>query len=119
MKRDIKKGKSSNKISECNTIFKDTYLLYKYNIGIDYHHIKNRDEERHTKMDKGWIIKVMNIIQYLRTLTSYTSTIVQYRYRELHYIMKWDIQKKKNGVIKVVVNVIRQFMTLTCYISTI
>ena len=40
---------SNNNISECNTIFDDTYRLYKYNIGIDYHHNRNRNEERHIK----------------------------------------------------------------------
>ena len=29
----------------------DTYPLYQYNIGIDYHHIKNRD--RDTKKEKS------------------------------------------------------------------
>ena len=49
IKRDIKKRKLSNKSSESNTRIKYTYNLYKYNIGIDYHHIKNRDKERDTK----------------------------------------------------------------------
>ena len=50
MKRDIcKRKKLNNKSSDCNTIFDDTYRLYKNNIGIDYHHIKNRDKEKHKK----------------------------------------------------------------------
>ena len=50
MKRDIcKRKKLNNKSSYCNTIFDDTYRLYKNNIGIDYHHIKNRDKEKHKK----------------------------------------------------------------------
>ena len=50
MKRVIpKKQNLNNKSSEYNTRFDDTYPLYKYNIGVDYHHIGNRDEERHTK----------------------------------------------------------------------
>ena len=40
---------SNNKSSECNTTFDDTYQLYKYSIDIDYHHIRNRNEERHIK----------------------------------------------------------------------
>ena len=53
MKRDICKRKKLNyKSSECNTRFDDTYRLYKYNIGIDYHHIRNRNEERHIKRKK-------------------------------------------------------------------
>ena len=50
MKRDIcKRKKLNNKSSECNTIFDDTYRLYTNNIGIDYHHIKNRDKEKQKK----------------------------------------------------------------------
>ena len=46
MKRDIQKTKKlNNKSSDCNTRFDDTYLLYKYNIGIDYHHIRNRKRD--------------------------------------------------------------------------
>ena len=37
-------GKSQIIKSDCNTRFDDTYPLYKYNIGIDYHHIRNRDD---------------------------------------------------------------------------
>ena len=48
MRRDIQKT-LNNKSSDCNTKFNDTYRLYKYNIGIDYHHSWNRDEERYTK----------------------------------------------------------------------
>ena len=48
MKRDIcKRKKLNNKSSNRNTTFDDTYNLYKYNIGSDYHHIRNRGEERH------------------------------------------------------------------------
>ena len=65
---------SNNTSSECNTIFDDTYWLYKYNIGIDYH-IRNRNEERHIKKIKCQIIKVVNVILYLMTLTGYTSII--------------------------------------------
>ena len=42
----------NNKNSDYNTRFDDTYMLYKYNIGIDYHHIRNRNEERHGKKKK-------------------------------------------------------------------
>ena len=50
MKRVIQKKENSNyKSSECNSRFDDTYPLYKYNIVIDYHNIKNMNEERHTK----------------------------------------------------------------------
>ena len=53
MKRDIpKKRNLNNKNSECNTRFAYTYLLYKYNIGIDYYHIWNIDEERYIKKEK-------------------------------------------------------------------
>ena len=48
MKRAIQK--SNNKSSDCNTRFDDTYPLYKYNMSIDYYHIRNRDEESHMKM---------------------------------------------------------------------
>ena len=47
-----KKENSNNKSSECNTRFDDTYPLYKYNIDRYYHHIRNRNEERHAKMEK-------------------------------------------------------------------
>ena len=50
----------------------DTYPLYQYNIGIDYHHIKNRDRDIQKK--KSQIIKVVNAILELNTLTLYTST---------------------------------------------
>ena len=40
------KKKSSNKISECNNTFDDTY---KYNICIDYRHVIKRDEQGKTK----------------------------------------------------------------------
>ena len=66
---------SNNKSSECYTIFDDTYQLYKYNIGVDNHIIRNRNEERHIKKIKCQIIKVVNVILYLMTLTSYTSII--------------------------------------------
>ena len=66
---------SNNKSSECNTIFDDTYRLYKYNIVIDYHHIRNRNEERHIKKIKCQIITVVNVILDLITLTGYTSII--------------------------------------------
>ena len=60
---------SNNKSSKCNTTFDDTYFLYKYNIGIDIYHIRNRDEKRHAKRQT---IKVVNVM----TLTlSYTSII--------------------------------------------
>ena len=49
MKKDIQKKKLNNKSSEFNTKFDDTYQLYKYNIDIDDHHIRNRNEEKHTK----------------------------------------------------------------------
>ena len=43
----------NNKNSDYNTKFDDTYMLYKYNIGIDYHHIRNRNEKSHTKKEKN------------------------------------------------------------------
>ena len=55
-----KRKKSNNKSSEC-ILDLMTYPLYKYNIGIDYHHIKNRDEKSHIR--KSRIIKVANGIQ--------------------------------------------------------
>ena len=67
-------GKTSNKISEYNTILEDTYILYKYNIDIDYHHIRNKNEERHTKKECQ-VIKVVNIILHFMTLTAYTYKI--------------------------------------------
>ena len=78
MKRDIqKKKKLNNKSSECNTRFEDTYILYKYNIVIDYHHNRHRNEETCEKKEKGKtrIIKVVIVILDWMTLTSYTSTI--------------------------------------------
>ena len=42
----------NNKNSDYNTKFDDTYMLYKYNIGIDYHHIRNRNEKSHMKKEK-------------------------------------------------------------------
>ena len=38
--------KSKNKVSECDTRFDDPYPLYKYNMSMDYHHIRNRDEDK-------------------------------------------------------------------------
>ena len=53
MNRDIQKRKKlKNKSSECHTSFDVTYRLYKYNIGIDYHHIRNKNEEIYTKKEK-------------------------------------------------------------------
>ena len=43
----------SNKSNKFNTRIKYTYNLYKYNIGRDYHHIRNRHGERHTKTKKS------------------------------------------------------------------
>ena len=40
---------SNNRSSQCATRVDDTYRLYKYNIGRDYHHIMNKDKERHKK----------------------------------------------------------------------
>ena len=42
----------NNKSSDCNTRFNDTYWLYKYNIDIITHHIRNKDDESHTKKKK-------------------------------------------------------------------
>ena len=55
MKRDIcKRKKQNNKSIDCNTRFDDTYQrLYKYNIGIDYHHIRHRNKEIKRDMEKG------------------------------------------------------------------
>ena len=51
--RDIQKRKmSNNKSSEYHTRFDDTYRLYMYNIDIDCHHIRNRNEQRYTKKEK-------------------------------------------------------------------
>ena len=53
MKRHIwKRKKLNNESRECNIRFDDTYKLCKYNIGIDYHHIMNRNKERHMKKEK-------------------------------------------------------------------
>ena len=43
----------NNKNSDYNTRFDDTYNLYKYNIGIDYHHNGNRNEESHMKKEQN------------------------------------------------------------------
>ena len=51
--RDIQKRKmSNNKSSEYHTRFDDTYWLYMYNIDIDCHHIRNKNEQRYTKKEK-------------------------------------------------------------------
>ena len=67
----------NNKNSDYNTRFDDTYMLYKYNIGIDYHHIRHTNEERHGKKEQGKSqrIKVVIVILDLMTLTIYTNTI--------------------------------------------
>ena len=62
---------SNNKSNECNTIFDDTYWLYKYIIGIDYYHIRTEMKREAYKKEKSQI-KVVNVM----TLTlSYTSII--------------------------------------------
>ena len=76
MKKDMQTYK--NKSNECNTIFHDTYILYKYNIGKDYHHIKNRDEERHMKEREKKIKKSEFNTRFLRHLPTIQ---VKYRYR--------------------------------------
>ena len=43
------KKKLNNKSCDYNTRFHNTYLLHKYDIGIDYYHIRNRSEDAHTK----------------------------------------------------------------------
>ena len=40
----------NNKSSICNIRFDNTYQLYKYNVRIDYHHIRNRFGERQSKI---------------------------------------------------------------------
>ena len=49
---DIWKRKKLKKSRNYNTRFDDTYILYRYNIGIDYHHIRNKNEESHMKKEK-------------------------------------------------------------------
>ena len=73
MKRFVQKWKQlNNKSNECNIRFHDTYRLYKYNIGIDYHQIKKINKKSHTKSQ---IIKAVIVILDLMTLTTYTGTI--------------------------------------------
>ena len=75
MKRDIQKWKKlNNKISQCNTKFVIPYQLYKCNIGIHYNHIRKGHKENRKK-EKCQIIKVVNVLLELMTLTGYTSTI--------------------------------------------
>ena len=45
--RHTKRKNLNNKSNKCHTIFDDTYYLYKYNIGIDYH--QDRDGQTHKK----------------------------------------------------------------------
>ena len=51
-----------------------TLTLYIRTISIDYHHIRNKDKEKHKKRE-SWVIKVVNLILELNSLTDYTSTI--------------------------------------------
>ena len=59
----------NNKSSTCNIRFDNTYPLYKYNI------IITLGIEIKRAIWKFLIIKVVNVILHLMTLTSYTSTI--------------------------------------------
>ena len=72
MKRAIKKNKLNNERSECHNRIYDTYPLYKYSIGIDYHHIMNRDG--HTKKNK-LNNEGSECHTRFTTLTHYTSTL--------------------------------------------
>ena len=47
-----KRSKVDNKSSKCNTKFDDTYHLCKYNIGIDYHHIRKEIKNPYEKEKK-------------------------------------------------------------------
>ena len=96
--------KLNNKSSECNTRFDDTYHLYKYNIGIYYYHIKNRDKGKaNVKNEKSWIIKVMNVKLDLMTLTDYTNTIIMgidiitLRTEMKRFIQKWKQLNNKSS----------------------
>ena len=79
MKRDIwKRKKSSNKSSDRNTRFDDTYPLYKYNICIDYHHIMKEiitDIQKRRKPNNKVVNVIMDFEWHLPTIQ------VQYRHR--------------------------------------
>ena len=49
----------NNKSSECITRFDDTYHLYKYDIGIDYHHVQTEIEKPY-EIGKSRIISKCN-----------------------------------------------------------
>ena len=110
---------SINNSSECNTRFDDTYQLYKYNIGIDYHRMRNTDDKRHTKKEKCQLITVVNVILDL------IKTYKLFKYNigiDYHHIRNTDDKrhtKKEKCQLITVVNVILDLMTLTGYTSTI
>ena len=75
MKRDThKRKKSSNKSSECNTRFDDTYMLQVQYMNRLSSHYEKRSRQIYKK-GKTQIIKVVNVILDLMTLTLYKSTI--------------------------------------------
>ena len=82
-------------------------------VGIDYHHIRNRDEERHTK-------KETSSNQSSECNTTFYNTYPLYKYNigiDYNHIrnrMKRDI-KRESQVIKVILD----FITLTSYTITI
>ena len=80
----MKDEKLNNKSSDCNTTFDDTYLLYKYNIGIDYHYIWNRDEERHTKRKQ------------LNNRSSESNTRIKYTYHLYQYNVDIEYHHNRN-----------------------
>ena len=73
--------------------FDDTYPLYKYNIGIDYHHIKISNKERHTK-EREIIKEVNSKLDCDDTYTLYNTGI------DFHHIRNRDNERytKKENV---------------------
>ena len=92
-----KRKKLNNKSSECNTRFDDTYQLCKYNIGIDYYHIW-AEIKKPFENGKSQIIKLVNVILDLMTLTLYTSTIWVWIIITLETEMKINPIWKRNKV---------------------
>ena len=105
----------NNKSSECNTRFDDTYHLYKYDIGIDYHHIQT-EIERPYEIRKSWIISECN------TRFNDTYHLCKYNiginYHHIRKEIKNPYEKGKGWLIKVMY-VILDLMTLTGYTRTI
>ena len=104
---------SNNNSSECNTRFDDTYLLYKYNIDIDYYDIRNRNEERNIKkMSNNNISECNTRFDDTYHLKKYNIGIDYYHIRNRN--KERHIKKEKCQIITVV-NVILDLMTLTYY----